>query len=130
MIKIQLLSVHGHPNIIEVEDYRRARPDSIAPSAAKIMSRLKAGGEKTGQALKSLCWRSKGIQVEEAMITGIDALGFDMRVCSGTQLQTLRFAFETRATSEYSAERQLNDLLFPRIQHKTQKKRQTRQNEW
>ncbi|XP_031389852.1 uncharacterized protein At3g49140-like isoform X2 [Punica granatum] len=98
MIKIQLLSVHGHPNIIEVEDYRRARPDSIAPSAAKIMSRLKAGGEKTGQALKSLCWRSKGIQVE--------------------------------ATSEYSAERQLNDLLFPRIQHKTQKKRQTRQNEW
>ena len=42
----------------------KARPDAIAHSAAKIVSRLKAGGEKTTQALKSLCWRQKGIQVE------------------------------------------------------------------
>lgn len=42
----------------------KAQPDAIAHSAAKIISRLKAGGEKTTQALKSLCWRLKGIQVE------------------------------------------------------------------
>lgn len=30
------------------------------------------------------------------MIIGVDALGFDVRICSGTQLQTLRFAFDTR----------------------------------
>ena len=42
----------------------KAQPDAIAHSAAKIISRLKAGGEKTIQALKSLCWRCKGIQVE------------------------------------------------------------------
>ena len=51
-------------NFVEIEDFRRARPDAIAHSAAKIISRLKAGGEKTTQALKSLCWRCKGIQVE------------------------------------------------------------------
>ncbi|KAL3755698.1 hypothetical protein ACJRO7_002708 [Eucalyptus globulus] len=123
MINIQLLSVHGPPHTVEVEDFRKAQPDAIAHSAAKIISRLKAGEEKTIQALKSLCWRCKGIQVEEAMITGVDALGFDVRICSGTQIQTLRFAFETRATSEQSAERQVNNLLFPRVLRKPHKKK-------
>jgi hypothetical protein len=50
--------------VVEVEDFMKAQPDAIAHSAAKIISRLKAGGEKTIQALKSLCWRCKGIQVE------------------------------------------------------------------
>lgn len=49
---------------VEIEDFRRARPDAIAHSAVKILSRLKTSGEKTIQALKSLCWRCKGIQVE------------------------------------------------------------------
>ena len=50
--------------VVDVEDYMNAQPDAIAHSASKIISRLKAGGEKTIQALKSLCWRCKGIQVE------------------------------------------------------------------
>ncbi|KAK6155641.1 hypothetical protein DH2020_009889 [Rehmannia glutinosa] len=128
MIKIQLVSAHGHPGDVEIEDFRRARPDAIAHSAAKIISRLKAGGEKTMQALKSLCLRCKGIQVEECALIGVDSLGFDLRVCSGAQVQTLRFAFKKRASSEYSAERQLNDLLFPRA-HKFQQKKEAQQTE-
>lgn len=50
--------------VVEVEDFVKAQPDAIAHSAAKIISRLNAGGEKTTQALKSLCWRLKGLQVE------------------------------------------------------------------
>ncbi|KAL5567883.1 hypothetical protein UlMin_024458 [Ulmus minor] len=129
IMKIQLYSAHGHQTVVEVEDYMKAQPDAIAHSAAKIISRLKAGGENTTQALKSLCWRLKGIQVEEATLIGVDSLGFDLRICAGTQVQTLRFSFDTRATSEYGAERQLNDLLFPRIHHKPQKMKQTYQNE-
>ncbi|XP_057995440.1 uncharacterized protein At3g49140 isoform X2 [Hevea brasiliensis] len=129
MIKIQLISAHGHHTVVEVEDFREAQPDAIAHSAGKILSRLKAGGEKISQALKSLCWKCKGIQVEEAALIGVDSLGFDLRVCSGTQIQTLRFAFNSRATSEYSAERQLNDLLFPRISHRVPKKKQTHRKE-
>ncbi|KAH7538107.1 hypothetical protein FEM48_Zijuj03G0164100 [Ziziphus jujuba var. spinosa] len=114
---------------VEIEDFMKAQPDAIAHSATKIISRLKAGGEKTTQALKSLCWRLKGIQVEEAVLIGVDSLGFDLRICSGTQVETVRFSFDTRATSEYSAERQLNDLLFPRIHPKPPKFKQTHQNE-
>lgn len=42
----------------------KAQPDAIVHSASKIISRLKAGGEKTVQALKSLCWRCKAMKVE------------------------------------------------------------------
>ncbi|KAI4351628.1 hypothetical protein L6164_005971 [Bauhinia variegata] len=130
MTKIQLFPAHGHPTFVEVEDYMKAQPDAIAHSVSKIIYRLKAGGEKNIQALKSLCWRCKGVQVEEVHVIGVDSLGFDARVCSGTQVQTLRFAFKKRATSEYSAERQLNDLLFPIIHQKVQTLKQTHQNEF
>lgn len=51
-------------SVVNVEDFRRAQPDVIAHSAANIISRLEAGAEKIVQALKSLCWRCKGILVE------------------------------------------------------------------
>ncbi|EOY23342.1 Pentatricopeptide repeat superfamily protein, putative isoform 3 [Theobroma cacao] len=64
IVKIQLITAHGHQTVVELEDFKQAQPDAIAQSAAKIISCLKAGGEKTTQALKSLCWRCKSIQVE------------------------------------------------------------------
>ncbi|KAL9275067.1 hypothetical protein AKJ16_DCAP21341 [Drosera capensis] len=121
MTKIDFIFPIGYQKDVEVEAYRNARPDAIAHSASKIISRVNAAGEKTTQALKSLCWRCKGIQVEEVSLIGVDSLGLDLRVCSGTQIQTLRFPFNSRATSEYSAERQLNDLLFPRSNQKLHK---------
>ncbi|VFQ67575.1 unnamed protein product [Cuscuta campestris] len=123
MVKIQFISAHGHQTDVEIEDFRRAQPDAIAHSAVKILSRFKAGGEKTIQALKSLCMRQKGIQVEEVALIGVDSLGIDLRVCSGTQVQTLRFPFKKRASSEYSAERQLNNILFPRLPKLQQRKK-------
>ncbi|XWS50443.1 hypothetical protein CRYUN_Cryun12cG0088100 [Craigia yunnanensis] len=129
MIKIQLITAHGHQTDVDLEDFKQAQPDAIAHSAAKIISRLKAGGENTREALKSLCCRCKSIQVEEVAIISVDSLGFDLRVCCGTQIQTFRFAFNARATSEYSAEGQLNDILFPRSHQKLQKIKQAHQNE-
>ena len=39
------------------------------------------------------------IFVQEAAIIGVDCLGFDLRLCSGTQVQTLRFAFPTKVNN-------------------------------
>ncbi|EPS73614.1 hypothetical protein M569_01143 [Genlisea aurea] len=130
MVKIQLVCANGQQTYVDPEDFRRAQPDAIAHSAANIISRVKDGGEKSAQALKSLCWRCKGVQVDEGSLIGVDSLGFDVRVCSATQIQTLRFAFKKRvgASSEYSAERQLNDLLFPRA-HKHHQKKEARPTE-
>ncbi|KAJ8476896.1 hypothetical protein OPV22_020623 [Ensete ventricosum] len=127
MINVHIVSSYGSQFEVKIQDFREARPDVLAHSATNIISRLKSGGEKVSQALKMLCMRQKGIHVEEAVVIGVDSLGFDLRVCSGRQVQTLRFSFSTQATSEFSAERQLNDLLFPRFQQKQQRWQQTRQ---
>lgn len=34
--------------------------------------------------------------MQEAELIGVDSIGFDLKVCSGTQVQTLRFAFNTQ----------------------------------
>ncbi|KAF5179557.1 Pentatricopeptide repeat (PPR) superfamily protein [Thalictrum thalictroides] len=129
MIKIQFISPHGNQIFVEVNDFQKAQPDAIAHSAPKIISRVKAGGEKFIQALKSLCWRVKGIQAEEAILIGVDSLGFDLRICSGKQVENLRFGFNSKANSEYSAERQLHDLLFPRVHQKPQKRQEAHTKE-
>ncbi|CAA7397113.1 unnamed protein product [Spirodela intermedia] len=113
--KLEIINIYL--SLVKIEDFRKAQPDILAHSAAKIISRLKSCGDKIIQALKSLCLRSKGLHVEEVFLSGLDSLGFDLRVCSGTQIQTLRFSFRLQATSEYSAERQIHEILFPRIQH-------------
>uniref|UniRef100_A0A453JM11 DUF2470 domain-containing protein n=1 Tax=Aegilops tauschii subsp. strangulata TaxID=200361 RepID=A0A453JM11_AEGTS len=117
VLSIELITAYGTEPKVKIEEYRKSRPDIIAHSAPNIISRLRAGGDKITQALKSLCWRCKAIQVEEAAIIGVDCLGFDLRLCSGTQVQTLRFAFPTKASSEFSAEKQIHELLFPRRIH-------------
>ncbi|KAJ3703750.1 hypothetical protein LUZ61_007455 [Rhynchospora tenuis] len=116
LVNIQLITACGNQSNVSIHDYWGAKPDVIAHSAANIISRLKAGGEKITQALKSLCWRHLGLQVEEACVIGVDSLGFDVKVCSNKQLQVVRFAFDKRATSEFGAEKQVHDLLFPRFQ--------------
>lgn len=39
---------------------------------------------------------------------GVDCLGFDLRVCSGTQVQTLRFAFPTKVCHAWHSMSLLN----------------------
>nr|GEX45034.1 hypothetical protein [Tanacetum cinerariifolium] len=129
MIKMQLISAHGNQVSVEVEDFSRSQPDAIAHTAAKIISRVKSGGDTVTQALKSLCWRYKGIQVEEVALIGVDSLGFDLRACSGRQVETLRFAFKNRASSEFGVESQLNCLLFPIGLGQQQKKDVVHQSE-
>lgn len=49
---------------MKIQDFQDAQPDAIAHSAANIISRLKAGGEKITEAFKAICWTHKGIKVE------------------------------------------------------------------
>ncbi|CAN8268230.1 unnamed protein product [Cochlearia groenlandica] len=112
MIRIQLITAQGDQTEVEVEDVRKATPDAVAHASAGIISRLEESGDKLTEAIKSLCWRHNGIQAEEVKLIGIDSLGFDLRLCAGAKIESLRFAFSTRATSEDDAEGQIRELLF------------------
>ncbi|KAJ3671354.1 hypothetical protein LUZ60_007433 [Juncus effusus] len=122
VMNIQLNTASGNQSNINVHEYKRAKPDLIAHSASNIISRLKSGGEKIVIALKSLCLRQFGLQVEEACVIGVDSLGFDVKVCSSKQMQVLRFPFDKRATSEFGAEKQVHELLFPKQQQEEGKR--------
>jgi hypothetical protein len=60
--------------------------------------------------------------LQEVKLIGIDSLGFDLRLCAGAKIESLRFAFSTRATSEENAEGQIRKLLFPKTNQSTQPK--------
>ncbi|KAL1206092.1 hypothetical protein V5N11_005249 [Cardamine amara subsp. amara] len=129
IIRIQLITAQGHQTEVKVEDVRKAQPDAIALASDGIVTRLEEDGDKLTEALKSLCWRHNGIQAEEVKLIGIDSHGFELRICSGMQIETLRFAFSIRATSVHSAEGQLRELLFASTPPKPQKPKQTSQKE-
>ncbi|KAG2324747.1 hypothetical protein Bca52824_007475 [Brassica carinata] len=49
----------------------------------------------------------------EANLISVDSLGMDVRVFASSQVQTHRFPFKTRATTEMAAEKKIHQLLFP-----------------
>ncbi|CAN8252151.1 unnamed protein product [Cochlearia groenlandica] len=129
MIRIQLITAQGHQTEVELEDVRKAQPDAIARESASILSSLEEDVDKLTEALKSLCWQHNRIQAEEVKLIGIDSLGFDLRLCSGMQIETLRFAFSIKAKSVHNAEEQLQELLFDLRTLKTRKPEQASQKE-
>lgn len=40
--------------------------------------------------------KSLNALLQEISLSGVDSLGFDLRVCAGTQVQTLRFSFSAQ----------------------------------
>lgn len=73
------------------------------------------------------------ICVKRNLVVGVSCVGGGRLHMSfyfiPNHLHLLKLKLHLQATSEYSAERQLNELLFPRIHPKQQKMKQTHQNE-
>ncbi|KAG0586327.1 hypothetical protein KC19_2G082900 [Ceratodon purpureus] len=114
MLSMQLDLNSGLQKSIEIQDFSNGQPDILAHSAAAIIERVNQGGSKTDRALKALCRREKGLEVEEATVVGVDCLGMDLRVSAGIEVQTLRFQFNRKATCEKVADQLIDQLLFPR----------------
>uniref|UniRef100_A0A6P3Z1P9 uncharacterized protein At3g49140-like isoform X1 n=1 Tax=Ziziphus jujuba TaxID=326968 RepID=A0A6P3Z1P9_ZIZJJ len=116
-MRIELFSVYGIQSEISLQDFQDAEPDFLVHSTSAIVERFSEKGIHCDVALKALC-KKKGLQVEGANLIGVDSLGMDVRVFSGLEVQTYRFPFKVRVTSEVSAEKQIQQLLFPRSRRK------------
>ncbi|XP_041012642.1 uncharacterized protein At3g49140 isoform X3 [Juglans microcarpa x Juglans regia] len=117
MMRIELFSVYGVQSEVSLQDFLDAEPDVLAHSTPAIVERFGEMGISCNVALKALC-KKKGLDVESAHLIGIDSLGMDVRVFSGVEVQTHRFPFKVKATSEVAAEKQIQQLLFPRSRRK------------
>ncbi|XP_074583598.1 uncharacterized protein At3g49140-like isoform X2 [Curcuma longa] len=118
IMTMDLSSVYGDQSIINLHDFQDAEPDLLANSASAIMERISEYGAQSNVALKALCRRRKGLNVEVANLIGVDSLGIDVRVYCGMEARTLRFPFSARAISESAAEKKIKKMLFPQYHRK------------
>ncbi|XP_022956048.1 uncharacterized protein At3g49140-like isoform X1 [Cucurbita moschata] len=116
-MRIELFSVYGVQSEVSLQDFEDAEPDILLHSTAEIVERFREKGIRCNIALKALC-KKKGLHVQDATLIGVDSLGMDVRVCFGVEVRTYRFPFKLRATSEVAAEKQIQQLLFPRSRRK------------
>ncbi|KAM0052878.1 putative hem oxygenase HugZ-like superfamily [Helianthus debilis subsp. tardiflorus] len=117
IMRIDLFSVYGVQSAINLQDFRDAEPDILVHSIPDIIAYFGDHIMDSNLALKSLC-KKNGFHVEQANIIGVDSLGMDVRVFTGLEVRTHRFPFKIRATSETAAEKQIQQLLFPRARRK------------
>ncbi|KAK9287796.1 hypothetical protein L1049_016236 [Liquidambar formosana] len=117
IMRIELFSLYGVQSAIRLQDFQDAEADVLVHSASAILERFSEKGTSCSIALKALC-KKKGLHVERVNLIGVDSLGMDVRVSSGSEVQTHRFPFKARATSEVAAEKQIQQLLFPRSRRK------------
>ncbi|KAJ7567832.1 hypothetical protein O6H91_01G009100 [Diphasiastrum complanatum] len=114
IFSIELNASPGNQSSVEIKDFLYAKPDIIGHDASSLVDQINAGGKKFETALKLLCQREKGIQVEEASVVGIDSLGMDVRISCGIEIKNVRFSFNKRAKCADSAEKLVNQLLYSR----------------
>ncbi|XP_052208489.1 uncharacterized protein At3g49140 isoform X1 [Diospyros lotus] len=117
IMRIELFSVYGVQASIGLQDFQEAEPDVLVHSTSAIVEHFSEQGIRCNFALKALC-KKKGLCVEAANLIGVDSLGMDVRILSGVEVQTHRFPFKVRATSEGAAVKQIHQLLFPRARRK------------
>ncbi|KAH9302096.1 hypothetical protein KI387_013679, partial [Taxus chinensis] len=107
ILRIQLISVYGNQPTVTLQDFQQAEPDILAHSSSEIIAHFNTGSKKTKRALKALCWKKKGLDVEGAFLVGVDSLGVDIRVQCGAEVQTVRIAFNSQVTTEDAAKKQI-----------------------
>ncbi|EYU45227.1 hypothetical protein MIMGU_mgv1a0208701mg, partial [Erythranthe guttata] len=104
-------------SVVDVLDFQYAEPDVLVHYVPSILERFGEMGTRCNCALKALC-KKKGFHVEGARLIGVDSLGMDVRVSSGTEVRTHRFSFKVQVKSECAADKQIQQLLFPRSRRK------------
>jgi len=87
---------------VSAAEYTTATPDPLADVAAGIIHHM---NEDHADALRLFCQAYADLEVEEALMTSVDRLGFRLRVRTGERLQGIRLAFthEVHNTQEARA---------------------------
>ena len=75
---------------IPAEDYGKARPDPLAGAAERIIDHMNCDH---ADVLRLMAQRFAGEQAEEASMTGVDRLGFQLRLKSGDRIYGRRVSF-------------------------------------
>ncbi|XP_057849620.1 uncharacterized protein At3g49140 isoform X2 [Cryptomeria japonica] len=64
ILSIQLISVYGNQSTVNVQDFQQAEPDILTHSSSEIIACFNNGSQKAKYALKALCQKKRGLDVE------------------------------------------------------------------
>jgi len=93
---------------VAADEYRVARPDPLADSAAGILEHMNADH---ADALMLYCKAFAGVSVDGATMTSVDRLGFRVRARIGERLQGLRINFPRDVHSAGEAREVLIEMV-------------------
>lgn len=86
----------GEMGWVEVEDFRRARPDPLADAEQGIVAHM---NDDHADALALLAAKFGGIEAESAVMTSLDRLGFHLRLSTTEGSRGCRIAFPREAST-------------------------------
>lgn len=93
---------------VTAEDYMRARPDPLADAAEGIMEHM---NRDHADALLTYARFYAGEPAEEAAMTGVDRLGFKLRLRNGERLWSARIPFPREVTTAGQSREVLIEML-------------------
>ncbi|HKO92803.1 MAG TPA: DUF2470 domain-containing protein [Polyangiaceae bacterium] len=106
---VRYIGGYGRMSWVSGEDWSRALPDPIAPEAAAILEHM---NQDHADALPLYCRAfSRVVDVQDATMTSVDRLGFEMSVVTPTGTRTVRLAFPEPIASKADARRALVGML-------------------
>jgi len=106
---VRYIGGYGRMSWIELDAWRSALPDPIAPEAAAILAHM---NEDHADALPLYCRAFSPLNdILQVCMTGIDRLGFEMSVTTPSGTQTLRLPFSAPIADKTDARKALVALL-------------------
>lgn len=102
---LRYIGGYGRMSWVDVEDWRRAEPDPIAPHAAAILSHM---NDDHAQNLLDYCRAfTRASDASAAQMTSIDRYGFEMSVETAKGPRPVRLAFAQQIATPQDARREL-----------------------
>ncbi len=93
---------------VQAPDYDQAQPDPLADAAAGIIEHMNADHK---DALILLAWTCAGINAQEASMTSVDHLGFQVRLKTVDGMKGARIAFLRKVSSAGAARTVLVEMV-------------------
>ncbi len=93
---------------VDAGEYRSARPDPLADAVSGIVEHM---NRDHAEALVVYARFFAGAEADEATMTGVDRLGFKLRLCQGRRRWSVRIAFPREVTSVEESRTTLIEML-------------------
>lgn len=93
---------------VTAEDYSGAQVDPLADVSKGIITHM---NEDHRDSLIALAWKFTGIEAEDASMTSVDRLGFNVRIRAGSDVFSRRIGFTREATTKEQTREIIVDMV-------------------